>query len=183
MNRKQKIAETAQELFAARGYENTSTQLIARQAGVSEALIFKHFGSKDLLLEHVIKSGYKRIVEHNRGLLRSDDPLQFILKMIDLPRKLVGEEPVFWELQYRLTDMPVSMKQHERFLQPVYALLVKAFTALGYPDAEQETQYALLVIDALWKREIVKGDTDTLALTEFIKEKYRGQVQQGPAGR
>lgn len=178
MNRKQKIADAAQQLFAERGYESTPTLLIARQAGVSEALIFKHFGSKDQLLEYVIKNGYKRIVEHNRGLLQVSDPLQFILRMIDLPHKLVGEEPLFWEMQYRLVDLPVSMKHHERFLQPVHSLLVKAFTDLGYADAEQETQLALLLIDALWKREIVRRGADTEALTAFIKARYSARVPE-----
>src|SRR3954463_16302071 len=107
MNRKQSIADAAEALFAVRGYEQTSTQLIAKEAGVSEALIFKHFGSKDKLLETLIKNGYRRIVANNRGMLQYDDrPLEFIHSLLELPAKLVGEEPRFWEMQYRLIDLP-----------------------------------------------------------------------------
>lgn len=40
------ILSVAQRLFAERGYANTSMREVAEQAGVVEALIFRHFGSK-----------------------------------------------------------------------------------------------------------------------------------------
>lgn len=173
-NRKQKIAQTALHLFAERGYENTSTQLIAREADVSEALIFRHFGNKEQLLTYIIKSGYKRIVETNRGLLlQGDDPLQFIYKIIDLPYKLVGEEPEFWKLQSRLLHIDISRQQHERFMQPVHALLMSAFSKLGYERPAMETEFVLLVIEALWKYQTVKSDSRILEMLDFIKTRYR----------
>lgn len=172
MNRKLSIAQTAEQLFAERGYENTSTQLIAKEAGVSEALIFKHFGSKDKLLEYLIKNGYRRIVEHNRGMLSDGEPLEFIHSLLDLPHKLVSNEPKFWELQYRLVDMPISTSEHERFLQPVNARLVKAFKAAGYENPQAETQLLLLLVDALWKREVVQGIGSTNELAQLMKQKY-----------
>jgi len=173
INRKQKIAQTALQLFAERGYENTSTQLIAREAGVSEALIFRHFGNKEQLLTHIIKSGYKRIVESNRGmLLQGDDPRQFIYKIIDLPYKLVGEEPEFWKLQSRLLHIDISRKQHERFMQPVHALLMSAFSELGYERPELETEFVLLMLEALWKYQAVKSDDHIQEMLDFIKTKY-----------
>src|SRR5215212_10203065 len=128
MSKKQLITDAAEALFGARGYEHTSTQQLAKEAGVSEALIFKHYGTKDKLLEALIKNGYRRIVEANRGMLAFDgEPLDFILGLFDLPAKLVSEEPRFWEMQYRLIDMPVSMNEHQRFLTPVQTLITKAF--------------------------------------------------------
>ena len=52
--KQQKIIETAIQLFAEKGYANTSTAEIARVAGVSEGTIFKHYGTKDRLLLSVI---------------------------------------------------------------------------------------------------------------------------------
>lgn len=40
------ILQAARELFAERGYANTSMREVAARAGVVEALIFRHFGSK-----------------------------------------------------------------------------------------------------------------------------------------
>ncbi len=175
MNRKQSIAESALALFAEKGYENASTQLIAKEAGVSEALIFKHFGNKEKLLAVVIKEGYKRIVERNRGTFQDKDPLSFINTVIELPYKLVWEEPQFWELQYRLLDLEISMKQHERFMQPLHALLVKAFKELGYEDAEKETDLMLVFVEAFWKYLIAHRDENKIRFIElqnFFNTKY-----------
>ncbi len=173
INRKQSIADAAEQLFAARGYEQTSTQLIARGAGVSEALIFKHFGTKDKLLESLIKNGYRRIVARDRGILPAKgEALDFVRSLLDLPARLVAEEPLFWEMQYRMIDMPVSLNEHVRFLKPVNTLLSKAFTELGYEHPKDEAQLLLLLIDALWKQEVVQGIGSTHALSELMKLKY-----------
>ncbi|MCP5178486.1 MAG: TetR/AcrR family transcriptional regulator [Pseudomonadales bacterium] len=47
------LIAAAGRLFAAHGFDGTSTQQIAREAGVSEGILFHHFGSKKGLLEAV----------------------------------------------------------------------------------------------------------------------------------
>ena len=176
VNRKQQIITTAQQLFAERGYEHATTQLIAKQAGVSEALIFKHHGSKEKLLDFVIKSGYKRIIQENRGMLQEVDPLQLIHTVIELPYKLVEDEPEFWKLQSRIIDtVPDARVQHERFMKPVYALIVKAFTDLGYPSPKKETRFLLLIVEMLWKQLSTANDEQAKGLRDFIKQKYNQQ--------
>jgi len=178
MNRKQNIIRAAEWLFSEHGFENTSTHMIAKEAGVSEGLIFKHFGTKKKLLEYLVKNGYRRIVEHNPGLLQDSRPLDFIDCLLDMPHKLVKDEPLFWKLQYRLTDMPVSVAEHERFLHPVNERLVKAFKAVGHKNPQGETKLLLLLIDALWKNEIQHGSDHTQALVQLVKQKYRQQAAQ-----
>ena len=80
-----KIEQAALQLFGEKGYDNTSTALIARQAGVSEALLFKYFLSKEKLFEYLIKQGFRRIVEANRGIVAEKDPRVLIENVIDLP--------------------------------------------------------------------------------------------------
>ena len=48
--KKQNILEAAIELFAQKGYANTSTSEIAKRAGVAEGTIFRHYGTKEKLL-------------------------------------------------------------------------------------------------------------------------------------
>src|SRR5687767_6461215 len=47
--RRNQIVAVAAELFASRGFSGTTTKEIAEGAGVSEAIIFRHFASKDQL--------------------------------------------------------------------------------------------------------------------------------------
>lgn len=172
MDRKQKISEVALNLFAHKGYRSTTTHLISQEAGVSEALIFKHFGSKEQLLTYIIKHGYKRIIEQNRGMMQEKDSREFIFKIIELPYKLVTEEPDFWQLQSRLMFMDISGQQHANFIKPVYALLVKAFKDLKYESPENETKLLLLLVDALWKLKITEPEK-IKEMQEFIKFKYK----------
>lgn len=175
MNRKQSIIRAAEQLFSEHGFENTSTQMIAHEAGVSEGLIFKHFGTKKRLLEYLVKNGYRRIVEHNPGLLGESAPGDFINNLLDMPHKLVKEEPGFWKLQYRLADMPLSMGEYQRFLRPLNERLLATFEAAGYQEPETETSLLLLLIDALWKNEVQHGSDQTESLVQLVKRKYRQQ--------
>jgi AcrR family transcriptional regulator len=48
--KQERILASARELFAENGLENTSTKAIAKNAGVSEGILFHHFSSKRGLL-------------------------------------------------------------------------------------------------------------------------------------
>lgn len=50
-DRKQAILEASIPLFAQHGFKNTTTKEIAQCAGVSEALLYKHFNSKTQLFD------------------------------------------------------------------------------------------------------------------------------------
>jgi AcrR family transcriptional regulator len=47
--RREQILKTAVDLFSKHGFRGTTTKEIARAAGVSEAMVFKHFATKDEL--------------------------------------------------------------------------------------------------------------------------------------
>ncbi|MBE2888363.1 TetR/AcrR family transcriptional regulator, partial [Geobacter anodireducens] len=50
----ERILETALGLFSTRGYLGATTREIARQAGIAEVTLFRHFPSKVKLLEEAI---------------------------------------------------------------------------------------------------------------------------------
>ena len=49
------LLQAAKTLFSERGFDATSTQLIAKVAGVSEGILFHHFGSKRGLFEALVE--------------------------------------------------------------------------------------------------------------------------------
>lgn len=54
--RREQILQTAVSLFSQRGFKGTTTKEIARAAGVSEAIIFRHFATKDELYGAILHS-------------------------------------------------------------------------------------------------------------------------------
>lgn len=66
---RERLLSTAKTLFAARGYEHTSTSAIARQAGTSESQLMKHFGSKAGLLEAIFAGCWSHIAEQAQSAI------------------------------------------------------------------------------------------------------------------
>lgn len=172
LSRKEKILQTALLLFASNGYLDTSTKEIAAQAGVSEALIFKHFGNKDTLLAHLVKSGYRKVLLQHKGMMTYKSAKDFLKNMVLLPSQLVAEEPMFWKLQERLSHHNFSRTQHEQFIKPVQPIVLRAFKELGYDNPELETQFLLLIIDMLWKKEACGEIENAADLAKLIDQKY-----------
>lgn len=93
--RRNQIVAVAAELFASRGFSGTTTKEIAEGAGVSEAIIFRHFASKDKLyaaiLDHKVKQGTERIkAQLEEAAIRKDDRAFFgalALEMLDFHSK------------------------------------------------------------------------------------------------
>ena len=75
-DRRRQILETATELFARQGFKGTTTRQIADLAQVNEAIIFRHFSTKEDLywavLEHQCEQGNERQII--TGFLASDAP-------------------------------------------------------------------------------------------------------------
>jgi AcrR family transcriptional regulator len=59
LKKKQNIIRAATRLFAEQGFEGTTTLQIAKEAGVTEPLIYYHFKGKDDLFNHIIDTSFK----------------------------------------------------------------------------------------------------------------------------
>jgi AcrR family transcriptional regulator len=79
-----RILQAAKQLFAARGYENTSTVNIARMAGTSESQLMKHFGSKEGLLEAIFEQGWEQMSFYFRGIEELKSPAEKLQALLDL---------------------------------------------------------------------------------------------------
>lgn len=171
--KKEVILETALRLFAERGYEATPASLIAREAGVSEGLIFKHYLNKVNLLEEVVKAGYRRITDKSKGLVTEVEPANLIANVLDMPLKLVEDERNFWRMQFRLVDDEISQKHHNRYTHSVMQKLVEAFKKLGYKEPELESEILMLTVEGLWRLFLTDGDKDHFKrMLDLIKSKY-----------
>src|SRR5688500_11121535 len=68
-DRKESIVAAATRCFAERGFEGTTTRMLARAAGVSEGLIFRHFPTKKSLYRAIIA---RRIAEGPAGMMPAE---------------------------------------------------------------------------------------------------------------
>ena len=93
-----RMLQVAKQLFAERGYENTSTVAIARAAGSSESQLMKHFGSKEGLLEAVFDQGWSILTERLGDLDSLRDGRQKIEQLVGAMLVALEADPVLKDL-------------------------------------------------------------------------------------
>jgi AcrR family transcriptional regulator len=91
--RRQQIVDAAIGLFSRKGFRGTTTREIAEAAGISEAMIFKHFATKQELYSAIIEAKSETeelLASAARAASRKDDPGVFRsvgLKMMEQTEK------------------------------------------------------------------------------------------------
>lgn len=124
--RRAAIQSSALEVFAERGYHTTSIDDIARAAGISKALIYEHFASKQQLhadlLEAQASELYRRIadavdtVEAESGAARLTAGLEAYLSFVEERRDA-------WRVLFRETVDPESAAALDRVSAQVTTLV------------------------------------------------------------
>lgn len=172
--KRDQILKTALELFANRGYQNTSTSKIACQAGVSEGLIFKHFQSKDGLLSAIVNLANDDIRDFIERMENQDDPKKVLEIAFDFP-PLVSSNRDFWKLQFSLKyQCPAKKEYHQKkeLINSLETMLEKAFKDLEYEDPKMETKLLMNVIGDLCRENCTSANGCDEKYVEFVKNKY-----------
>lgn len=60
---RQLLLTAARDIFAERGYKGTSTRDIAERAGVTEVMIFRHFGTKANLFQEAVVAPFTSFIQ------------------------------------------------------------------------------------------------------------------------
>lgn len=81
--RREQLLDVAETLFAQQGYAGATTAQIAKAAGVTEPIIYRHFKSKrDLFVALIERTGRRTLALWQRDLSDSDDPAQRLARIL-----------------------------------------------------------------------------------------------------
>ena len=103
-NEKQlQIIDTAERLFARKGFDGTSVRDIAEEAGINVAMISYYFGSKEKLLEAIFNHRIQSTFLHLENLVNDSkkDPLQKIDTLVDHYTEKFFNNECFYKLMQR----------------------------------------------------------------------------------
>lgn len=159
------------KLFSNEGVDATSTARIAKDAGVSEGLIFRHFGNKEGLLKAILTMGGQAADKMYAHLNTETDPKTVIKTVIETPlNDEMSEAYDFWRLMY-------SLKWQQRSYgvdgtPDLVKLLTHAFEQLGYTEPEQEAELVLVILDGLATNVLLKNSLDRKAMINLLRKKY-----------
>lgn len=82
--RREQLLDTAAELFARSGYARATTAQLAKAAGVTEPIIYRHFKSKrDLFIELIRTSAARTLKEWQELLKGAKDPAERVRRLLD----------------------------------------------------------------------------------------------------
>lgn len=178
MSNKEKIVQVALELFGQQGYDRSATSQIAQRAGVSEGLIFRHFGSKAGLLSAIIAQGLAQIAATMQAYAAEGiGPEDAILQHIDQSLNAIREQEKFWRLatqmRFQASVASVAGAQIEEINRFVLQGLTQNFQAMGRERPDLEAMLLFAQIDAIclhWLRAPEQYPLEDMK--NLLKKKY-----------
>ncbi len=168
--KQEKIVQAALRLFAENGYNATATSKVAKEAGVSEGLIFRHFGSKEGLLKAIMEMGREQTALMYEQILMIAEPKQKLRAILEIPFTIEQEQYHFWKLLYSIKwqsdiyDYSISA--------PLRVALVELFERLNYKNPEAEAEVVLLLIDGIAMMKLLRQTEEEQAVLRVIFSKY-----------
>jgi TetR/AcrR family transcriptional regulator len=127
--RRNQLLDIALELFSERGFEGTTTKSIAAAAGVSEAIIFQHFATKEELytgiLDYIAQKSKMEEWEYQlRQHAEAQDDEALVLSMVERILESNRSDPRFQRLTFQavLSGHPLPKLMAQRVL-PLHQFL------------------------------------------------------------
>jgi len=169
-DKQKNILAVALELFANEGYSAVSTKMIAERAGVSDALIFRHFESKKGLLDALYRQCGDKAEAITKGLIEETDPSEIIRRAIDWVFTIDEADYDFWRLQYKLKWEDEFYNPHK--MQPVIERVAWALAQKGFEQPVLEAQLLEKTLDSVMIGILRDGKAAHLPLRELLLKKY-----------
>lgn len=175
---REKIMMAALELFAHRGFHNTSIEMIRKQAKVSKGLIYNYFDSKEALLQAIVEHLFKEKDGYAAEILAQPGPKARLKKVIDLSIDLMKDRydytKLVTSLALQLDQFPDLTKQ----IQDQYKLSVPFFRQLlgelGMEEPEQEGKALAALLDGLGMQYIIlKDEAPVEEMRQYLYRRFQ----------
>lgn len=137
-NRKEEILEAGLEVFAEKGYYNTTTALIAEKAGISQPYVFRFFQTKEELFIAALNRAFERILQTFKNVESS--PEQLVTKMIEAYEELSVSHPNEIALQvvgFSVTEESIKSSA-KKGLSRIRSYILERFRSAGIANADRE---------------------------------------------
>ena len=168
--KQESILQAALKLFATEGYASTSTNKVAKVAGVSEGLIFRHFKNKEGLLNAIMGQSAAAAKAMMADVIMTNEPKEIIRKTLEIPFKIGKDEYEMWRLTYALKWQTNGYDSSG--FDNVKLILRDAFDKLGYDDPAAEAELIFMFIDGAATSFLLHEPTNKGDILSSIKSKY-----------
>jgi len=171
MNNKEKILDVALHLFAEFGFHAVSTAKIAKQAKVSEALVFKHYRSKLGLLETIYAQVSERLQVLYTPMMTEEEPIEVIKSFISVVYEIKPEDYPFWKLIFKIKWNDNFYKPEET--EPLIEKLSWALKKLKVPNHRLEAELLSHTMENIGISILRDGIEKNKKLLKLLMKKYK----------
>jgi AcrR family transcriptional regulator len=145
--RREQLLDSAVGVFAERGYSGATTAMLAKAAGVTEPIIYRHFRSKkELFISVIQRAGRLTLDLWESQLTTAKDPAQRL-------RRLIGANPMTTETG-----------------RGVYRVIVQAMTEIEDPDILDALRTHVRKLHDFVKREVATAQENGQVSKAFSPE-------------
>jgi len=171
-SRKDRIMETALELFASEGYHSVSISQIAVKAEMSKGLLYNYFPSKEELLNAILVLGLEKIHDI---LARIEDELDTPEELLIYIRggfQTMKKETEFYKLYFGLLFQPgISdhiKEKYQDFANHMTQDIAFYFKSKGDPNPDEKAMLLEATIDAVGRHYLMSPESVDLDKMEKI---------------
>tara|TARA_Y100000385_G_scaffold104355_1_gene107975 strand:+ start:95 stop:622 length:528 start_codon:yes stop_codon:yes gene_type:complete len=167
--KQQALVQSAQTLIAAHGFSTVSTAKIAAHAGVSEALIFRHFKSKAGLAEALLSGGERARASLLYGRLNDADPTEVLRSFTAVQLNVFDDlkEVLAWVAMVRMTQENPESRTLDAF---VLERLRWAISSVGHGAEEAVARTAIEVLERSLLLEFRGDEVSAAELLRGLRE-------------
>lgn len=147
--KRQLIMDTALELFAASGFENTTITQIAKKAGISKGLLYNYFISKEELLEAILNKGIDdmlAVFDPNKDGVLDNMEMEFFITQTF---KMIKENRKMWKLYTVISFQPSVYKIIEKRSKELYEPMIRMMTNYFKDNRFENPQIETFIFSAL----------------------------------
>ncbi len=149
--RRAAILNAASTVFSARGYHSASIDDIAGEAGVSKALIYEHFASKQELHAKLVEAHAAELYERLAAAVPSvEGSAARLATGLDAFFLFVEERRDAWRMLFREASDPEAVAALDRMLTQVTAVVAGLIAAepgaQNLPNGARDLEHGILLI-------------------------------------
>lgn len=150
--RRAAILEAALAVFAERGYHASSIDDIARKGGVSKALIYEHFASKQRLYAELLDRQAGELLERLAAAMAEagSTGAARLATGLDAFYRFVEEHRVAWRMLFREANDPEMVAVLDRIVEQVTgvvaALIAQDPGSRAYPGDESDREHGIQML-------------------------------------
>ncbi len=173
-NSKEKILQTALELFSRNGFEKTSIREIARVADISLGLLYNYYDSKEALLKAIVRDG---ITDIQQAFLFESNEANKLDTLIRKIFAVLKKKKKHWRLLHSL-----RMQEHlleklapelEEMNNTMIAELALILQEHREPQPMQEAVLLCATIDGIAHHYLTNEKYPIEKITRLLVSKYR----------